>query len=233
MWGITQAIYSTACNNDASVSELNRLWFGLNHGAHSFKRSRFERRWNVRSLKNETCLHPQQKQILTINGLSDWIFFFFLSSGKWYRCRQRVPFIPRERMELLCGGRHEQRFFFFFSASALSWSESRVNKASDECADRPAVADASSARLLTYSLAFRCGRRSSGVSKRIIIQKTFFSEVRLCLSADCTLDALSTCDWRQINLGMIVTSKSSCLMLFILGLWALIPKFLSSKWMLK
>lgn len=45
----------------------------------------------------------------------------------------------------------------------------------------------------THSLAFRCGH---GVSKQNIIQKTFFffSEVPLCLSTDCTLDALSTCD---------------------------------------
>lgn len=47
----------------------------------------------------------------------------------------------------------------------------------------------------THSLAFRCGHV---VSKQNIIQKTFFfssfSEVRLCLSTDCTLDALSTCD---------------------------------------
>lgn len=31
---------------------------------------------------------------------------------------------------------------------------------------------------------------------------------RVSLSADCSLEALSICDWRQINLGMIVTSKS-------------------------
>lgn len=91
------------------------------------------------------------------------------------------------------------------------------------------MADALSAWISTYSLAFRCGHRSSGVSKQNIIQKTFFFLVCLCLSTDCTLDALSTCDWRQINLGMIVTSKSfsPCYSFKTLGIET---KVLSSKW---
>lgn len=62
-----------------------------------------------------------------------------------------------------------------------------------------------------------------------LFRKHFFSEVRLCLSTDCTLDALSTCDWRQINLGMIVTSKSfsPCYSFKTLGIET---KVLSSKW---
>lgn len=45
--------------------------------------------------------------------------------------------------------------------------------------------------------------------RKILFRKLFpFSDGCLCLSADCSLEALSTCDWRQINLGMIVTSKS-------------------------
>lgn len=62
-----------------------------------------------------------------------------------------------------------------------------------------------------------------------LFRKHFFSEVCLCLSTDCTLDALSTCDWRQINLGMIVTSKSfsPCYSFKTLGIET---KVLSSKW---
>lgn len=52
------------------------------------------------------------------------------------------------------------------------------------------------------------GTDQAAYQSRTLFRKHFFSEVCLCLSTDCTLDALSTCDWRQINLGMIVTSKS-------------------------
>lgn len=145
MWGITQAIYSTACNNDVSVLELNRLWFSLNHGIHSFKRSCFERRWNVRSLKNETCLHPQQKQILTISGLSDWIFFFSLF---WQGILvQAVCSLYSERVDGTFMRRWTWTAIFARASARVPWSESKVNKASDERADRPAVADALSARL--------------------------------------------------------------------------------------
>lgn len=68
---------------------------------------------------------------------------------------------------------------------------------------------------------------------RTLFRKLFpFSDACLCLSTDCTLEALSTCDWRQINLGMIVTSKprSPCCSFKSLGIET---KVLSSKWSLK